>query len=56
MNNKTERNIRIRQAMAETRRVIDRAMRYSPGVRDHALIESSQAHLAKLEAMIAEGA
>jgi hypothetical protein len=48
-----ERVRRISQAIGETQRIIDRAMRYSTEFRDHKLIETSEQHLVKLQTMLA---
>jgi hypothetical protein len=48
----TQRN-RVVQALAETHTALERAMRYSPDLRDHALIAFYEAHIVKLNGMLA---
>jgi hypothetical protein len=43
---------RVVQALAETQEAMARAMRYSPDLRDHALIAFYEAHIAKLTGML----
>jgi hypothetical protein len=48
-----ERIRRIKQAQAETQRLIDREMKYSVDFRNHERIAEWQAHIAKLDTMMA---
>lgn len=47
---------RVLAAIEETRRMLARAMRYSPQFRDNGLIASYEAHLVKMNAMLVGGA
>lgn len=49
----TERQRRIVEAIAETQRQIDREMGYSERFRKHENIARWQAHIAKLQGMLA---
>lgn len=42
------------KALAETQAALARAMRYSPDLRDHDLISIYEAHIVKLNKMLAE--